>query len=150
MTDSNASQDYAKSCIEILASKGFKRTKTREYIANVISGFEKPFGPKDVHDLVSKKSNVDFATVYRNFQIFSDCDLLHPVGSHGKFVACSKLHCDDHAVHTIFRCKKCHMTQELVEVKKPTANHSEGPQAFKVESSVTEVTGICAACAASS
>ena len=147
MIHCNSCDDYVNACFHILTAKGYKKTRTRVIIAEAISQFAKPFGPKELHDQVSQSANIDFATVYRNFQIFSGCELLHAVGTQGKFVACSELHCETNTSHTIFYCRSCDMTEEVVDTSRPRKKVA-APDSFIAESLVTQVIGICADCSA--
>ena len=140
-------------CIDRLRDQGNRITHSRVVITECLESFTAPFTAKQVHQELASNGHgeLDFATVYRTLQTYSDLELIHPIGQTGKFIRCNSEHiCDPKLVHVIYRCEKCEGIEEnqldpelvgsiffLTKQINPT---------FKSKSIVIDLNGRCQTC----
>jgi Fur family zinc uptake transcriptional regulator len=84
------------------------------------------------------------ATAYRALEFLEDLGLVHKVAGINAFVLCA--HGGGSHVTTLYVCEKCGVADERVEER--AAPDGDAPAGFRVERSVVEHYGVCAACGA--
>lgn len=137
--------------INHLVKLGFKKTKTRLALVDAITERSGCFSAKDIYQDLPRSMGISFSTVYRNFQAFAECGILHSIGTEGRFVSCAGRDSEtdlQHLRHTLYRCFSCSDIEERVETTDQDCFIDKGPLAH-VGSAVTEVVGQCRKCSQS-
>lgn len=136
---------------EILKLKGYKYTKQREIILNVIlENQECHLSPEDVYQkLREKHPEIGLATVYRNLQLLESLGLLYKIDFND---GCQryelKLNEESEHHHHHLICRICGKVEEfkndsLEDLEKAI----EREKGFQIEDHIVKFFGLCSSCA---
>jgi Fe2+ or Zn2+ uptake regulation protein len=136
---------YVNEAIKILKNNGYKYTKTREKVLEILDNSKESLSPYDI----SEKSNnkLDVVTVYRILETLEKLGLVHKVLSSGKYRKCNiSKNKSDNCHHNII-CKRCGYIQEIHcegmnDIEKKVAANTF----FEIENHILEFYGLCNKC----
>jgi Fur family zinc uptake transcriptional regulator len=101
---------YITHAIDTLRQNGFRITRTRERVIEILDHATAPLSPYDV-------TGIDPVTVYRIFECLEKNGLIHRVLSTGKLIKCnveeSATHTHDRCCHHLAICEICGTTREI-------------------------------------
>lgn len=145
---------YVSKALAELQSKGFRLTKPRRLVVELLDRADKPLSAYEIkHILDTNGETVDTVSIYRILECLEENHLIHRVLSSGKVKKCqlepeSKCHLDrqEHC-HHLLRCQMCEAIEEvhcpgtdtLVKELEKTGN-------FKIQSHSLEFVGLCGNC----
>ncbi len=141
---SSRAQEAVKRAVNLCERKGVRLTALREKALHALADAGRPVKAYDLLPVLGEKdSPAKPATAYRALEFLEELGLVHRVAGINAFVLCA--HGGGSHVTTLYVCEKCGSADERAEHAAPGA---KVPQGFKVERSVVEHYGLCAACAA--
>ena len=143
-------KNYAQYALKILKEAGFKTTKQREMIVNLLAKTDKALSPYDMRDILKKqKINADVVTIYRVLETLEKLSLAHKVLAVNGYIRCNTKELGKNKIfcHHYLLCKNCHKIDEvegedLTKLEKKIENKKK----FKIESHYLEFTGLCKDC----
>lgn len=130
----------------ILRAQGYKMTRPREKVLEVLEEAEKPFSPYDIQKVLARQGkHLNHVTIYRILDLFCHLNLAHKLPSSGKFVKCrlgNKAGC-----HRFTVCRQCgaiqeFATNELCDEESKFARNL----GFHPEHHISETFGLCSNC----
>ena len=139
---------------ERLKRKGFKLTKSRQVILDVLKKINDHLSAKKIYETSSKNHpNIGLATVYRNLELFVDISVVckFDIGDNRyRYSMCSPS-AEDHHHHLV--CRKCNrvidysksIDDEKKFLKRREKNLSKKYD-FKIEKHFIDFFGICKKC----
>ncbi len=137
-------KDAISRAVNLCERKGVRLTALRERAVEALADAGRPVKAYDLLPALGEKdSPAKPATAYRALEFLEDLGLVHRVAGINAFVLCA--HGGGSHVTTLYVCEKCGAADERAERGTPSASP---PRGFKVERSVVEHYGLCAACAA--
>ena len=128
-------------------SQGLRFTTLREQVYRLILLAAHPIGAYDILDQLQSTSKKVIAppTVYRSLDFLLNHGLIHQLSSSKAFFACSQP--DDRHVAAFLICKCCGEVQEFSRQPIQTMlEQVEQSSKFAIQSSIIELSGICARC----
>lgn len=141
------SKSYKDLAVQKLQKQGFKLTKPRLMLLELLAKTDKALSPYDMKDLLAKqKIKADVVTIYRILEVLEENSLVHKILSLGRFTKCC-LEEEQSDCHHYLICQNCHKIEEIsgddlekleVKVAKQTG--------FKIISHNLELTGLCSKC----
>lgn len=132
--------------IRILQDHGYKLTKPRRQVLEVLDEAEKPLSAYDVHRLLLQQGkHLNRVTIYRILDLLCRLNLAHRVLSGSGFVKCNLGAVD--GCHRFMVCRCCGAIQEFVD-RELCAEESRFAQnlGFHTEHHLSESSGLCADC----
>jgi Fe2+/Zn2+ uptake regulation proteins len=132
--------------IRVLQAQGYKVTKPRRQVLEVLEKAEKPLSPYDIQGLLKEKGKyLNHVTIYRILDLFCRLNLAHRVLSSGGFVKCSLG--DKEGCHRFMVCRRCGVIQEFAD-KELCQGEGEIAQnfGFHTEYHFSESSGLCSNC----
>jgi Fe2+ or Zn2+ uptake regulation protein len=132
--------------IRVLQAQGYKITKPRRQVLEVLERAQKPLSPYEIQRLLRKQGKyLNHVTIYRILDLFCRLNLAHRVLSSGGFVKCSlgkKEGC-----HRFMICRRCGAIQEFAD-KGLCREEIELAQnlGFHTEYHSSESSGLCSNC----
>jgi Fe2+ or Zn2+ uptake regulation protein len=132
--------------IRILQTRGYKATKTRKLVLEVLQETEKPLSPYDIQGILRQRGkHLNHVTVYRVLGLLCSLNLAHKVLSSGGFVKCSLDAVE--GCHRFMVCQDCGAIQEFAD-KGLCQKENEFAQnlGFHTEHHVSEFSGLCSHC----
>jgi len=132
--------------IQILQSQGYKVTKPRRQVLEVLEGTQKPVSPYDIQRLLEKQGKyLNHVTVYRVLDLLCGLNLAHKVPLKGGFVRCSLGKAE--GCHRFVVCRQCGAIQEFAdeELCQEEDKFAEG-LGFHTECHLSESSGLCSNC----
>lgn len=139
---------YREESKKILKKKGYKITRPREMVLDVLEESKEPLSPYEMSDLIKSKGETgDVVGIYRSLEILEELGLVHKVISLGKYSKCHlELNEDKHDHHNLI-CKNCGKIQEVhclgLDLLERVVSSEYN---FKVEYHALEFYGLCADC----
>jgi Fur family zinc uptake transcriptional regulator len=132
--------------IEVLRDKGYKITRPRRRVLEVLEHIEKPLSPYEIQKLLLEEGKyLDHVTIYRILELFCALNLVHKVLSLGGFVKCTLG--DEEGCHRYMICHGCGALQEFADralcVRENEVAEKFG---FQPEYHLTEFSGLCSNC----
>ena len=145
---------YSTWAIDHLKTRGFRITRPRKRVLEVLEHTTGPLSPHEVHErLDAEGEHIDPVSVYRTLTCLAENGLVHRILTTGKFRRCDlepEDRCeqvqDDHCHHNLL-CRACGAIEEL---------HCPGLDAvvaevarisgFQIESHDLEFRGLCRNC----
>lgn len=145
---------YTELAIEVLKDKGFRITKPRRLVLELLDGTNAALSAYEIKDKLDKLGEkVDTVSVYRILETLEETHLIHRVLTTGKVRKCQlereetcHLHQEEHCHHLLI-CEGCEAVEEV---------HCPGVEAlvkglekrtqFKIHSHNMEFRGLCARC----
>ena len=102
-----------------LRENNLRNTQARKEIYKLLIKSKFSLSPKEVFEIIEKKSNTDLVSVYRNLTLFAEIGLAHRFQD-GKYSSCSHEHFHSHDVeeshehiHFINHCSVCGRSSEI-------------------------------------
>ena len=132
----------------LLKEHGLKDTQSRRAVLQALQRLQKPASPYDIQRWIhTKGGTINTVTVYRIIEAFERIGLVHRHPCDGHLSLCSIPEKKGH--HGFLHCTSCGTTQEFHDEALCKAEERIA-RALKFRSSthVSEILGICAACAA--
>jgi len=132
--------------IQILQAQGYKVTKPRRQVLEVLEGTQKPVSPYDIQRLLGKQGKyLNHVTIYRVLDLLCGLNLAHKVLSKGGFVGCSLGKTG--GCHRFVVCRQCGVIEEFADEE---LCQEEGKFAasfgFHTEFHLSESCGLCSKC----
>jgi Fe2+ or Zn2+ uptake regulation protein len=132
--------------IRILQARGYKATKPRKLVLEVLEGTEKPLSPYDIQGiLLAKGKYLNHVTIYRILDLLCSLNLAHKMLSNGGFIKCSL---DDvEGCHRFMVCQECGAIQEFAdEGLCQGENEFARNLGFHTQYHLSEFSGLCSRC----
>lgn len=129
--------------MDLFKKYNLKRTKTREMIIDALEKASKPISSEELYTELSKKSNINLATVYRNLNTLSDLGFINKVVRQDGIAYYSLEEVDVH----FMVCDSCN---KHIELDHCPIDHSYieeiNESGFKVIGHIFEIHGVCKDC----
>ena len=132
--------------IRILQAQGYKVTKPRRQVLQILEGTQKPVSPYDIQRLLRQRGKyLNHVTIYRILDLFCSLNLAHRVLSNGGFVKCTLG--EEGGCHRFMVCRQCGAIQEFAD-KELCLGENEFAQnlGFHTECHLSESSGLCSDC----
>jgi len=132
--------------IQILQAQGYKVTKPRRQVLEVLEGAQQPVSPYEIQRLLRQKGKyLNHVTIYRILDLFCSLNLAHRVLSNGGFVKCTLG--EREGCHRFMVCRGCGAIQEFAD-KGLCQEENELTQnlGFHAEYHLAESSGLCSDC----
>jgi Fur family zinc uptake transcriptional regulator len=132
--------------IRILQGQGYKATKPRKLVLEVLEETEKPLSPYDIKGILCARGKyLNHVTIYRILNLLCSLNLAHKVLSSGGFVKCSLDAIE--GCHRFMVCQHCGAIQEFAD-KTLCQGENEFAQnlGFHTEYHLSEFSGLCSRC----
>jgi Fur family zinc uptake transcriptional regulator len=132
--------------IQVLQAQGYKVTKPRRQVLEVLEGTQKPVSPYDIQGLLGEQGEyLNHVTIYRVLDLLCGLNLAHKVLSTGGFVGCTLG--KGGGCHRFVVCRQCGAIEEFADEE---LCHEEGKFAeslgFHTEFHLSESCGLCSEC----
>lgn len=134
--------------IEAVSEAGYRLTKPREAVANLVTARAGHFTAADLlHDARRDRLNLGRATLFRNLELFTELGALErldlPSGDHA-YVACAP---DEHHHHVV--CRQCGKSADVEDsgLQSVVAQIARS-SGYRIDQHRLELFGLCPACAA--
>jgi Fe2+ or Zn2+ uptake regulation protein len=132
--------------IQILQAQGYKATRPRKLVLEVLEETKKPLSPYDIQEILrSRGKYLNHVTVYRVLDLLYRLNLAHKLLASGGYVKCSldaKEGC-----HRFMVCRRCKAIQEFAdEGLCQGENEFAGKLGFHTEYHLSEFSGLCSHC----
>lgn len=132
--------------IRVLQAQGYKVTKPRRQVLEVLEEAEKSLSPYDIQGLLHQQGkHLNHVTIYRILDLFCSLNLVHRILSSGGFVKCTLG--NKEGCHRFMVCYHCGITQEFVN-QQLCLQESKSTQniGFHAEYHFSESSGLCSNC----
>jgi Fe2+ or Zn2+ uptake regulation protein len=129
-----------------LQAQGYKVTKPRKQVFEVLEGAQRPLSPYEIQRLLKEKDKyLNHVTIYRILDLFCRLNLAHKMLSSGGFVKCSLDAVE--GCHRFLVCQRCGVIQEFAD-KELCQEENEVARVFgfHTEHHLSEFSGLCANC----
>ncbi|MGQ9545896.1 MAG: Fur family transcriptional regulator [Dehalococcoidia bacterium] len=132
--------------IRILRAQGYKATKPRRLVLQVLEEVEKPLSPYLIQEILRRRGNyLNHVTIYRILDLLCHLNLAHKMASGGGFVKCS-LNVKE-GCHRFMVCQQCGAIQEFAdEGLCQKENEFARDLGFHTEYHLSQFFGLCAHC----
>jgi len=132
--------------IQILQAQGYKVTKPRRQVLEVLKEAKEPVSPYDIQRLLRQQGKyLNHVTIYRILDLFCRLDLAHKVLSSGGFVKCSLG--SKEGCHRFMVCCQCGVLEEFAdEGLCQEENELAQKLGFHTEYHLSESSGLCSDC----
>jgi Fur family zinc uptake transcriptional regulator len=132
--------------IRILQDQGYKATKPRKLVLEVLEEIEKPLSPYDIQGtLRARGKHLNHVTIYRILDLLCSLNLAHKMLSSGRFVGCSLDAVE--GCHRFMVCQDCGAIQEFAdEGLCQEENVFARNLGFHTEHHLSEFSGLCSHC----
>jgi Fe2+ or Zn2+ uptake regulation protein len=136
----------AQNSIEALQVNGYKATKPRKLVLEVLEETERPLSPYDIQGILrTRGKHLNHVTIYRILDLLCSLNLAHKVLSHGGFVRCSLGATE--GCHRLMVCRQCGAIKEFAdrELCREEKAFTED-LGFYTEHHFSEFSGLCSSC----
>jgi len=132
--------------IRILHTQGYKATKPRKLVLEVLEEIEKPLSPYDIQEVLRAKDKyLNHVTIYRILDLLCSLNLAHKMLSCGGFVKCSLDPVE--GCHRFMVCQDCGAIQEFADQGLcQEENEFARNLGFHTEHHLSEFSGLCSRC----
>jgi Fur family zinc uptake transcriptional regulator len=132
--------------IRSLQARGYKATRPRKLVLEVLEETEKPLSPYDIQGiLLARGKHLNHVTIYRILDLFCSLNLAHKMLSSGGFVKCSLN--DAEGCHRFMVCQDCGAIQEFAdEGLCQGENEFARNRGFHTQYHISEFSGLCSHC----
>ena len=132
--------------IRILQTQGYKATRPRKLVLELLEETEKPLSPYDIQGLLRTKGKyLNHVTIYRILDLLCSLNLAHKMLSSGGFVKCS-LNATE-GCHRFMVCQDCGAIQEFADKELcREENNLARHLGFHTEHHLSEFYGLCSCC----
>jgi Fur family zinc uptake transcriptional regulator len=130
----------------VLHAHGYKVTRPRQQVFDVLEGTEKPFSPYEIRSFLQEEAVfLNHVTIYRILDLFCRLNLVHRVPSNGGFVKCTLP--GQEGCHRFVICRCCGSVQEFADKELCLKEKSFALDCgFHAEIHLSETLGLCAKC----
>ncbi len=132
--------------IQVLQAQGYKVTKPRRQVLEILNRTQRPLSPYDIQRLLRRQGkHLNHVTIYRILDLFCHLNLAHKLLSTGGFVKCTLP--SEEGCHRIMVCLRCGAIQEFAD-KELCQEENEFARNFDfhTEHHLSESLGLCSAC----
>ena len=132
--------------IQILQARGYKVTRARRQVLEVLASTQKSVSPYDIQRLLVEQGEyLNHVTIYRVLDLLCGLNLAHRVLSTGGFVGCSLGKTG--GCHRFVVCRQCGAIEEFVdeELCQEEGRFAES-LGFHTEFHLSESCGLCSEC----
>ncbi|MFU8796746.1 MAG: Fur family transcriptional regulator [Dehalococcoidia bacterium] len=134
------------SSIEVIRSRGYKATRPRKLVLEVLETESRPVSPYEIQSILRMGGRyLNHVTIYRTLDLLCSLNLAHRVLSSGKYVRCSLP--SSEACHRFMVCQNCGVIREFADMH---LCHEENEFArgfgFHTEHHLSEFCGLCSSC----
>jgi len=135
-----------QSSIHTLQSWGYKVTRPRRQVLEVLSRAQRPLSPYDIQRRLKKQGKrLNHVTIYRALDLFCSLNLAHRLLSTGGFVKCTLG--DKEGCHRFMVCQRCGAIQEFANQGLcQEENEFARSLGFHTEHHLSEFSGLCSRC----
>ena len=132
--------------IRILQAQGYKATRPRKLVLEVLDEMEKPVSPYDIQGILRARGKcLNHVTIYRILGLLCRLNLAHKMLSSGGFVKCSLDAVE--GCHRFMVCQSCGVIQEFAdEVLCQGENEFAQNLGFHTQHHLSEFSGLCSRC----
>ena len=132
--------------IRILRDQGYKATRSRKLVLDVLEQTERPLSPYDIQAILrASGEDLNHVTIYRTLDLLCSLNLAHKMLSGGGFVKCS-LDATD-GCHRFMVCQDCGGIQEFAdEGLCQGENEFARTLGFHTRHHLSELYGLCSRC----
>ena len=132
--------------IRILQAQGYKATKPRTLVLEILEEIEKPLSPYEIQGILRQRGKyLNHVTIYRILDLFCNLNLAHKMLSSGRFVKCSLD--ETEGCHRFMVCQDCGTIQEFAdEGLCQKENEFAQNLGFRTEHHPSEFSGLCSQC----
>lgn len=135
--------------IDICDKQGFRLTRLRKQVLELIWQSHKPLGAYILMDMLqssSDRTRVAPPTVYRALDFLLEAGLIHKVHSLNAYVGRQNPNQNSNT-EALFICGECNHTEEVLSQSIQQAiNLSASQHRFNVNAQIVEITGLCNRC----
>ncbi len=143
-------KNYTRYALETLKNEGFKITKQRQMIVELLAKTEKALSPYDMRDTLKKqKINADVVTIYRILETLEKLSLAHKVLALNGYIRCNtdEITKGKTLCHHYLLCKNCHKVDEVEgEDLSKLEQKIAKTKLFQIQSHYLEFMGLCKNC----
>ncbi len=135
-----------QSSIHTLQSWGYKVTRPRRQVLEVLSRAQRPLSPYDIQRRLQQQGKgLNHVTIYRTLDLFCSLNLVHKLLSSGGFVKCTLG--DKEGCHRFMVCQRCGAIQEFANQGLcQEENEFARNLGFHTEHHLSEFSGLCSRC----
>jgi len=132
--------------IRVLHAKGYKATKPRKLVLEVLEETENPLSPYDIKGILRAKGKyLNHVTIYRILDLLCSLNLAHKMLSSGGFVKCS-LNATK-GCHRFMVCQHCGAIREFADKELCQEENAFAEDfGFYTEHHLSEFSGLCSRC----
>jgi Fe2+ or Zn2+ uptake regulation protein len=132
--------------VRILQAKGYKATKPRRLVLEVLEQTEEPLSPYDIQGILRTRGKyLNHVTIYRILDLLCSLNLAHKMLSSGGFVKCSLNAIE--GCHRFMVCQRCGAIQEFADKELcQEENHFARNFGFHTDHHLSEFFGLCSKC----
>jgi len=132
--------------IRILQAQGYKATRPRKLVLEVLAGTEKPLSPYDIQGILrTRGKHLNHVTIYRILNLLCRLNLAHRMLSSGGFVKCSLD--PGEGCHRFMVCQDCGAIQEFADQGLCQGeNEFARDLGFHTQHHLSEFSGLCSRC----
>ena len=135
-----------RNSIRTLQTQGYKATKPRKLVLEVLEETEKPLSPYDIQGILrARGKHLNHVTIYRILDLLCRLSLTHKMLSSGGFVKCS-LDAGE-GCHRFMVCQDCGAIQEFADAGLCRGeNEFARNLGFHTQYHISEFSGLCSRC----
>jgi Fur family zinc uptake transcriptional regulator len=132
--------------IRMLQLQGFKATKPRKLVLEILEEADTPLSPYDIQELLRQRGkHLNHVTIYRILDLLCSLNLAHKMLSGGGFVKCSLD--DAESCHRFMICQQCGAIREFADRGLcQEENNVAQNLGFHTEHHLSEFSGLCSQC----
>lgn len=132
--------------IRTLQAQGYKATKPRKLVLEVLEETERPLSPYDIQGILRARGrHLNHVTIYRILGLLCRLNLAHKMLSGGRFVKCSLSAAE--GCHRFMVCQDCGAIQEFADKELcQEENDLARNLGFYAEHHHSEFAGLCSQC----
>jgi Fe2+ or Zn2+ uptake regulation protein len=132
--------------IQLLQAEGYKVTKSRLQVIEVLENAKQVVSPYEIQDLLRQQgSYLNHVTIYRVLNLLCHLNLAHRIPSSGKFARCNLR--NRKGCHRFMICHRCGAMQEFVDEDLcRSENMIAQKTGFHTQYHVSESYGLCSNC----
>ena len=132
--------------IRVLQARGYKATKPRKLVLDVLEETGKPLSPYDIQEVLRARGNyLNHVTIYRILDLLCHLNLAHKMLSGGGFVKCGLDAAE--GCHRFMVCQDCGSIQEFADEGLCQGEDEFALNlGFHTEHHLSEFSGLCSHC----
>jgi Fur family zinc uptake transcriptional regulator len=132
--------------LRILQAQGYKATKPRKLVLEILEEMEKPLSPYDIQEILRQRGKyLNHVTIYRILALLCSLNIAHKMLSSGGFVKCSLDAVE--GCHRFMICQHCGALQEFADEGLCREENGFAQNfGFQTEYHLSEFSGLCSRC----